>query len=150
MAVPPDERPAEKVAEAAEQKPAAEAKPAPAKPAAPPVYRRPDNLPELYKKYNDIITAVVMRDQAAASELLDDGKNPNARQSDIAATSWFTRADARPNFGDYNQSAILEGTQYVMLWADGRFLPPGRSTVLRTNTQATPDVLFMKGRGLSP
>src|SRR6185295_12104339 len=44
--------------------------------------RRPDNTPELYRKYNDLITAVVMRDQDAVTELLQDGKNPNARQSD--------------------------------------------------------------------
>jgi ankyrin repeat protein len=47
-----------------------------------PPYRRPDNMPELYKKYNDLITAVVMRDQEAVAELLQDGKNPNVRQSD--------------------------------------------------------------------
>jgi hypothetical protein len=79
-AAPVSEAPA-----AAAEKPAAEpakAAAAPVKPAPAPAYRRPDNLPELYKKYNDIITAVVMRDPAAASELLDDGKNPNARQSD--------------------------------------------------------------------
>jgi ankyrin repeat protein len=45
-------------------------------------YRRPDNLLELYRKYNDLITAVVMRDEDAATELLQDGKNPNVRQSD--------------------------------------------------------------------
>ena len=65
-------------APAAEEKMAA----APAKPVEPPGYQRPDNLPEAYRKYNDLITAVVMRDQAAAMELLEGGKNPNTRQSD--------------------------------------------------------------------
>lgn len=75
---------AEKEAPPAEDKPAAEPKmaAAPPKPVEPPAYRRPDNLPELYKKYNDLVTAVVMRDHAAAVELLEGGKNPNARQSD--------------------------------------------------------------------
>jgi hypothetical protein len=71
--------------EAAAEKPAAEpakVAAAPAKAVEPPAYRRPENTPELYRKYNDIITAVVMRDAVAAAELLDDGKNPNARQSD--------------------------------------------------------------------
>jgi hypothetical protein len=72
------EQPAEKEAPAAEPKPAA----APAKAVEAPMYRRPDNLPELYRKYNDLITAVVMRDHDAAKELLADGKNPNSRQSD--------------------------------------------------------------------
>ncbi len=56
---------------------------APVRAPEPPEYRRPDNLPELYNsKYNDIISAVVMRDSAATKELLADGKNPNTRQSD--------------------------------------------------------------------
>jgi hypothetical protein len=87
---------------------------------------------------------------AAMSTDLGSTFGPNVRQSDIASTSWFTRADAAPNFGDYNQSAILEWTDYVILWADGRFLPPGRSTAVRVNTKATPDVLFMQARGLTP
>jgi ankyrin repeat protein len=59
--------------------------PAPAVAAAPkepPAYRRPDNIKELYTRYNDLISAVVMRDRAAVAELLNDGKNPNARQPD--------------------------------------------------------------------
>ncbi len=87
---------------------------------------------------------------AAMSSDLATTFGPNHRQSDIGGTSWFTRADAAPNFGDYNQSAILEGNQFVLLWADGRFLPPGRSTKLKINTRATPDVIFMNARGLTP
>lgn len=69
----------EPVAKMEEQKPAAQ--PA-AAPAAPPSYRRPANLREIYTRYNDVVSATVMRDRAAVKELLDDGKNPNARQSD--------------------------------------------------------------------
>ena len=60
-------------------------KPAAAAPAAPveaPGYKRQANLREAYSRYNDVITATVMRDRAAVKELLDDGKNPNARQKD--------------------------------------------------------------------
>jgi len=57
---------------------------APAAAAAPvePVgYQRPANIRELYPRFNDLITATVMRDQAAVKQLLDDGKYPNVRQS---------------------------------------------------------------------
>lgn len=51
--------------------------------AAEPVgYRRPANIRNLYSRYNDLTTATVMGDGAAVKELLDDGKDPNARQSD--------------------------------------------------------------------
>jgi hypothetical protein len=64
------------------EKPAvASATPA-AAPAAPPSYQRPANIREVYTRYNDVVSATVMRDRAAVKELLDDGKNPNARQSD--------------------------------------------------------------------
>lgn len=68
----------------AEEKQSAE-KPVAAAPAAPapePGYRRQANIREAYSRYNDVITATVMRDRAAVKELLDDGKNPNARQKD--------------------------------------------------------------------
>lgn len=58
-------------------------RPAPAAaPAEPPGYQRPPGIRPLYAKYNDLITAVVMRDAQAVKELLADGKDPNARQSD--------------------------------------------------------------------
>jgi len=47
-----------------------------------PGYRRPANIREVYTRYNDLISATVMRDRAAVKELLDDGKSPNARQKD--------------------------------------------------------------------
>ena len=34
---------------------------------------------------------------------------------------WRVRADARPNFGDYNSSELLGFNQFVMTWSDGRF-----------------------------
>lgn len=68
-----EEKPAEKLATAA---PAAA-------PAAEPVgYKRAANTRELYTRYNDLITATVMRDGAAVKELLEDGKYPNVRQRD--------------------------------------------------------------------
>jgi hypothetical protein len=55
---------------------------APAVPAEPVGYRRPANIRNLYSRYNDLTTATVMGDGAAVKELLDDGKDPNVRQSD--------------------------------------------------------------------
>lgn len=85
----PAEKPAAKPApkpaaepKAAAEAPAAAPAPAAAAPTEPPGYRRPDNITELYTRYNDLISAVVMRDRFGVAELLDDGKNPNARQSD--------------------------------------------------------------------
>lgn len=68
--------PAERAQEAPKAAPVAAA------PAEPPGYQRPPNIRPLYAKYNDLITAVVMRDAQAVKELLADGKDPNARQSD--------------------------------------------------------------------
>jgi len=53
-----------------------------AAPAEPVGYRRSENIRALYTRYNDLPTATVMGDGAAVKELLDDGKDPNARQSD--------------------------------------------------------------------
>jgi hypothetical protein len=63
----------------AEPAPAAAAPSAPAEPVG---YKRPANIKQLYTRYNDVVTATVMRDSGAVKELLDDGKTPNARQSD--------------------------------------------------------------------
>ena len=58
-------------------------KPAPvAAPVAPAGYQRPANIRDAYSRYNDVMSATVMRDRAAVKELLDDGKNPNVRQRD--------------------------------------------------------------------
>ncbi len=64
--------------EAAAEKPAGSA----AAPAEPVGYRRAAGIRELYTRFNDLVTATVMRDRAAVKELLDDGKTPNVRQSD--------------------------------------------------------------------
>ena len=61
-------------------------------------------------------------------------------QSDIG-TSWRVRADARPNFGDYNSSDLIGDNQFVITWADGRFRPPGGQA-------ATPDTIFTIANGL--
>src|SRR5439155_144990 len=53
-----------------------------APPAAPVGYQRAAGTRELYARFNDLVTAAVMRDQAAVKQLLDDGKTPDARQSD--------------------------------------------------------------------
>lgn len=74
---------AEPMAKMDEQKaPEAPAAAPPSKPAEPPSYQRPANIRDVYTRYNDVITATVMRDTSAVKELLDDGKSPNARQSD--------------------------------------------------------------------
>ena len=93
---------AQPVATAEEEKPAEKlATAAPPAPAAEPVgYQRPANIRELYSRYNDLITATVMRDRAAVRELLDDGKYPDVRQKDgvtplmIAASNGDTEVAA--------------------------------------------------------
>jgi hypothetical protein len=64
----------------------------------------------------------------------------NKVQTDLSS-QWFVRADAAPNFGDYNSSELLDFNQFVTIWADGRFLPPG-------GLAATPDVIFTIANGL--
>jgi hypothetical protein len=63
-------------------------------------------------------------------------------QTDFA-TSWFARADARPNFGDYNSSDLLGFNDFVIIWADGRFPPPAPPA-----WAATPDTIFNIANGL--
>jgi len=60
-------------------------------------------------------------------------------ESDVA-TTWNVRADARPNFGDYNSSALVGG-RLALVWADGRFGQPAGSA-------ATPDTIFTVATGL--
>jgi hypothetical protein len=67
---------------------------------------------------------------------------PDRLQTD-AATGWFVRADARPNFGDYNSSDLLGFNDFVVIWADGRFPPPAP-----TPLAATPDTIFSIANGL--
>ena len=79
-------------------------------------------------------------------------------QTDVA-TSWRTRADSQPNFGDYNSSELINDNQFVMIWADGRFPggtfipatctptpPPGQTCPPRL--ASTPDTIFTITTGL--
>lgn len=81
-------KPAVAVAEApkeaaADPKPVAASEGAAPKPQpAPSGYQRPANLPVLYARYNDLVSAVWMGDLQAALQLLNDGKDPNARDKD--------------------------------------------------------------------
>jgi hypothetical protein len=92
------------------------AAPAPAEPVG---YQRSANLRELYTRYNDLLSATVMRDQAAVKELLDDGKSPNVRQSngttplmiaasndDVAIASLLLAKGADPNLRAGGNSAL--------------------------------------------
>ena len=92
------------------------------------------------------------RRDSAANELTDTWANvskdggtthgPDRLQTDVA-TSWRVRADARPNFGDYNSSDLLGFNDFVIIWADGRFPPPAPAP-----QAATPDTIFTIANGL--
>jgi hypothetical protein len=88
----------------------------------------------------------------------NDGRSfrGNFRITDVS-TDWIVRADARPNFGDYNSSEVINFKDFVSIWSDGRFprpvpltpTPTGGYTRPSTGA-ATPDVLFSNiGSGLS-
>lgn len=109
-------------------------------------------------KHGDVFVAWIDRRQDPDDNILNDtwaaiSKNQaqsfgnNKLESDVS-TSWFVRADAAPNFGDYNSSEMLDFDQFVTTWADGRF-PPGTFTD-RGNERlaATPDTLFDVATGL--
>lgn len=110
----------------------AEDKAAPEKPAAPlPVaaapaaaapagYQRPANIKELYTRYNDLVTAVVMKDRAAVNELLADGKPVNVRQSD-GATPLMIAA----GYGDLEIAGLL-----LAKGADPNLRAPGGASAL--------------------
>jgi len=79
MAKAPAPTPAPEPLPKAQAEPPAEV---PAAAAAPVGYQRPANIKELYTRYNDLLSATVMRDRAAVKELLDDRKFPDVRQKD--------------------------------------------------------------------
>jgi hypothetical protein len=77
------DKPADKPTDKPTDKPAEKPVAAPAPvPVAVPGYQRPASIREVYSRHNDLISATVLRDRASVKELLDDGKNPNVRQSD--------------------------------------------------------------------
>ena len=67
-----------------------------------PGYRRAANVRDVYTRYNDVMTATVMRDRAAVAELLNDGKNPNVRQKD-----GFTALMVAASNGDTEIASLL-------------------------------------------
>ncbi|MBV9074615.1 MAG: exo-alpha-sialidase [Acidobacteria bacterium] len=82
----------------------------------------------------------------------------NVEQTDVS-TTWRARADAAPNFGDYNSSELLNDNQFMMSWADARFPPgtyipptcnpkpaPGQQCPPRLSV--TPDTMFTIANGL--
>jgi hypothetical protein len=90
---------------------------------------------------------------AAVSKNQGLGFGHNQLQTRVS-TSWFTREDARPDYGDYNSSELLGFNQFVTIWADGRF-PVGTFVDIRppattgpTRLAATPDVIFTITQGL--
>lgn len=94
-------------------------------------------------------TNVLNETWAAVSKSQGAAFGHNVTESDVA-TSWFARADARPNFGDYNSSELLGFNQFVQIWADGRFpnlgqAGPSTNPLLR---QTTPDTIFGISQGL--
>ena len=79
---------------------------------------------------NNVLTntwASVSRDRGATFA-------PDKVESDVA-TSWGVRSDTRPNFGDYLSSDLIGFGTFSIIWADGRFPPPGGAA-------ASPDTLF--------
>jgi hypothetical protein len=90
-------------AKAEEEKPAEKpVAPVAAAPAEQPGYRRPAGIRDAYTRYNDLVSAVVMRDRAAVKELLDDGKPPNKRQKDGLTPLMIAAAN-----GDADIAAML-------------------------------------------
>jgi hypothetical protein len=96
---------------------------------------------------------------AAASSNLGRSFGGNVRVTDIS-TSWYKRADARPNFGDYNSSELIDFEKFVTVWADGRFPPgtyvppscvpaPPPGQTCPPASAGTPDTLFSIVPGLS-
>jgi hypothetical protein len=113
------EPPPEAVAKAESATPAAPAQAVPAVAVEPVGYRRASNVRELYTRYNDLLSATVMRDKAGVKELLDDGKFPNVRQKDgltplmIAAANgdneivaMLLAKGADPNMGSGGKSTL--------------------------------------------
>ncbi|HEY8070016.1 MAG TPA: ankyrin repeat domain-containing protein [Burkholderiales bacterium] len=106
-------------AKAEEEKPAA-VTPVAAAPAEQPGYRRPAGIRDAYTHYNDLVSAVVMRDRAAVKELLDDGKPPNKPQKDGLTPLMIAAAN-----GDADIAAML-----LAKGADPSLRAPGGKSAL--------------------
>jgi hypothetical protein len=72
----------------------------------------------------------------------------DVRLTDVS-TDWFARADAAPNFGDYNSSEVINFKNFVSIWSDGRFPKPTPLTPTAdggytrpADEAATPDTFF--------
>jgi hypothetical protein len=70
----------------------------------------------------------------------------NIRITDVS-TDWIVRADAQPNFGDYNSSEVINFDEFASIWSDGRFPPPiplpqNPPFTRPANRAATPDSLM--------
>jgi hypothetical protein len=89
---------------------------------------------------NDPTSNVLTDTWASVSKDYGQTFAPNRIQSDVS-TSWWVRSDARPNFGDYISSDLLGFGTFAIVWADGRFRPPGGQA-------ATPDTIFTIAGGL--
>ena len=63
----------------------------------------------------------VLTDTWAAASDDQAASFPGNTRVTTVSTSWFQRADARPNFGDYNSSELLNFDRFIETWADGRF-----------------------------
>ncbi len=86
---------------------------------------------------------------AAVSKNFGASFGHNKLQTTVS-TTWFTREDARPDYGDYNSSELLGFNQFVTIWADGRF-PVGTGVITpagNTRSLGTPDVIFTIAQGL--
>lgn len=108
-------------AKSEEEKPAetpiAAAAPAPAEQ---PGYRRAPGIRDVYTRYNDVVSATVMRDSTAVKELLDDGKSPNSRQGDGLTALMIAAGN-----GDVDIAALL-----LAKGADPNARAPGGRTAL--------------------
>lgn len=96
----------------------------------------------------------IFNDTYAAISKNQGGSFGHNKLQTTVSTSWFTRQDAAPNYGDYNSSELLGFNQFVTIWADGRF-PVGTFVDIRppattgpTRLSATPDVIFTIAQGL--
>ncbi len=104
-----------------------------AKAAAEAEAKRRAALPELYDRYNDLVTAVTMQDRRAVTELLDDGKDPNVRASS-GRTALMIAVQLKD--ADIARLLLLRGANPNLRTTDGtsalRLAKEGKSTALES------------------